>query len=112
MMNKKYVFLNADGLVVQIIVGALDAAQEEQFLSDYGVLFGATRLVEIDVTEPAWMDGTYVDGSFLPPAHFDLAPEIIEGVFEELPPEPDIATIVDRLEVIEQNLGITAGAPE
>jgi hypothetical protein len=111
MMNKKYVFLNADGLVVQIIAGALDADQQAQFLSDYRSLFGATSLVEIEVTETAWIGGTYVDGSFLPPAYFD-APEIIEGVFEELPPEPDIATIVERLEVIEQNLGIAPGAPE
>jgi hypothetical protein len=111
MMNKKYVFLNADGVVVQIIAGTLDAAQQEQFLSDYRSLFGATSVVEIEVTETAWMGGTYVDGSFLPPAHFD-APEIIEGVFEELPPEPDIAAIVERIEVIEQNLGIAPGAPE
>lgn len=77
----KYAFTNADGIVVNCISGALNQAQQEQFLRDYAVLFGATQIVEVEDGTSVWISGTYTDGQFLPPV-------VIEGTSEELlPPE-------------------------
>lgn len=77
----KYAFTNADGIVVNCISGALNQAQQAQFLRDYAVLFGATQIVEVEDGTSVWIGGTYTGGQFLPPV-------VIEGTSEELlPPE-------------------------
>jgi len=74
-MNR-YAFINADGIVVQVIVGDLDAKQQEQFLSDYSQVFGATQIVAVDGEASVWIGGSYTDGTFNPPAPV-VATEII-----------------------------------
>jgi hypothetical protein len=61
------VFVNASNVVVQIIVGELDANQQAVFLRDYAILFGATALVTTD--QSVWISGTYnpTDNTFNPP---------------------------------------------
>ena len=79
-----YAFLNSSGIVVQVISGALNPAQQEQFLRDYAVLFGATQIVEVEDGTSVWIGGTYTDGQFQPPPQ--PVPEVIEGTSEELLP--------------------------
>lgn len=71
----RYAFINADGIVVQVIVGNLTAQQQAQFLSDYSVLFGATQIVAVDAEESVWIGGSYTDGTFNEPP---------------TPPEPEV----------------------
>jgi hypothetical protein len=68
------VFVNASNVVVQIIVGELDASQQVVFLRDYAILFGATALVTTD--RSVWIGGTYnpTDNTFTTPT----PPEVIE----------------------------------
>lgn len=84
-MNR-YAFINADGIVVQVIVGNLNAQQRAQFLSDYSVLFGATQIIELEETTPVWIGGTYTGGEFVPPP----APEPLPEPLPEPQPEPEI----------------------
>jgi hypothetical protein len=92
---KTYAFTNADGTVVQAITGALNAAQQAQFLRDYAILFGATAIIEVEGGTSVWIGGTYTDGQFQPPPQPDPEPEpeVIEGTSEELLPSevPDYA---------------------
>ena len=86
-MNQ-YAFLNDDGIVVQVISGALSATQQAKFLSDYSILFGAVAIIEVDAETPVWIGGSYTDGVFQAPP----APEP-EPVPEPLPeplPEPQL----------------------
>ena len=92
-----YAFLNADGIVVNVITGALTDKQLSQFLSDYATLFGATQVIPVGAEQAVWIGGSYTDGTFqAPPAPEPApgpAPEIVEGVSEVLPepqPEPEI----------------------
>ena len=64
---KQYAFINADSVVVQAISGVLNSAQQAQFLRDYGVLFGATVVVEVDAETAIWIGGSYTDGVFIAP---------------------------------------------
>ena len=82
----KYAFINADGIVVQVIVGALSAAQQAQFLRDYAILFGAVAIVEVDADTPVWIGGGYTDGAFNEPP----APEPQPEPLPEPQPEPEI----------------------
>ena len=82
----KYAFINADSLVVQVISGALNPAQQAQFLRDYSVLFGAVAIVEVEPDTKVWIGGAYTDGQFQPPPQPEPEPEAIEGTSEELPP--------------------------
>jgi hypothetical protein len=88
-----YAFLNSSGIVVNCISGALTSVQQEQFLRDYAVLFGATQIIEVEDGTSVWIGGSYTDGQFLPPFQPEPEPEVIEGTSEELPtPEvPDDA---------------------
>ena len=81
-----YAFTNSSGIVVQVISGALNQAQQEQFLRDYAILFGATQIIEVEDGTSVWIGGTYTDGQFLPPPQPEPAPEVIEGTSEELTP--------------------------
>jgi hypothetical protein len=79
---KRYAFTKSDGTVVQVISGALNAAQQAQFLRDYAILFGATAIIEVEGGTSVWIGGTYTDGQFQPPPQ----PEVIEKTSEELLP--------------------------
>lgn len=63
MSHKRYAFINSDGIVVQVIIGTLDAAAQAQFLRDYAALFGAVAIIEVYADTPVWIGGTYADGS-------------------------------------------------
>jgi hypothetical protein len=63
----RFAFINADGIVVQVIVGDLTEQQQAQFLRDYNALFGATQIVAVDGDTSVWIDGSYTDGNFSPP---------------------------------------------
>ena len=82
----RYAFTKSDGTVVQVISGALNAAQQAQFLRDYSVLFGAGAIIEVEDGTSVWIGGTYTDGQFQPPPQPEPEPEAIEGTSEELPP--------------------------
>ena len=79
-----YAFISADGVVVNLIVGALSPIEEERFLADYRALFGATSFVVVASEVPVWIGGSYDSdsGTFTPPP----TPEP-EAVIEEMIPE-------------------------
>lgn len=62
-----YAFINANGIVVNLISGALDENQQAQFLRDYAILFGATQVVAVDENVAVWVGGSYTDDTFSPP---------------------------------------------
>lgn len=71
----KYAFVNANGIVVQVVSGQLDAKTQAQFLRDYRTLFGAEQIVEVDAATLVWIGGTYTDGVFAEPPQPEPAPE-------------------------------------
>lgn len=71
----RYAFIDANGIVVNVIVGELDAAAQARFLADYRTLFGAEHIVEVDANTPVWIGGTYTDGVFAEPPQPEPAPE-------------------------------------
>ena len=62
-----YAFIDANGIVVNLISGALSEIEQQRFLADYRVLFGATQIVAVDADTTVWIGGTYTDGTFTPP---------------------------------------------
>lgn len=84
MSRKQYAFINAESIVVNCISGTLSAAQQEQFLRDYGILFGAVAVIEVDAETPVWVGGSYTDGVFTP------APEPLLEPLPEPQLEPEI----------------------
>ena len=109
-----YAFINAENIVTQVISGLLNAQQQEQFLRDYTVPFGAVAIIEVNESTRVWIGGTYnpTDNTFTPPPPPpEPEPPVVEP---EIDPEidPEIAAIVERLDVIEADLGIATGAPE
>lgn len=80
----KYAFINAASIVVNCISGTLSASQQAQFLRDYGILFGAVAVIEVDAETPVWVGGSYTDGVFTP------APEPRPEPLHEPQPEPEI----------------------
>jgi hypothetical protein len=88
-MLPKHAFLDADGTVVNVIVGNLTPAQQQLFLRDQATLFGATQVIEVEPGTSVWIGGSYTDGVFVPPPAPEPAPEIIAGVSEVLP-EPQL----------------------
>jgi hypothetical protein len=83
-----YAFTNADGIVVQVITGLLNADEQALFLRDYSVLFGAVAIIEVEPDTSVWIGGAYTDGVFTPPPQPEPLPEIVEGTSEVLP-EPE-----------------------
>jgi hypothetical protein len=83
-----YAFTNADGIVVQVITGLLNADEQARFLRDYSVLFGAVAIIAVEDGTSVWIGGTYTDGVFAPPPQPEPLPEIVEGESEVLP-EPE-----------------------
>jgi hypothetical protein len=87
----RYAFTNADGIVVQLISGALNPAQQAQFLRDYSALFGAVAIVAVEPDTSVWIGGAYLDGVFAPPPQPEPEPEVIEepiAMIDEPQPEP------------------------
>lgn len=70
MSPNRYAFINGVGVVVQLIVGDLDASAQEEMLATYRVFFGAETIVGIaDETTAVWIGGSYdsTSGVFSPP---------------------------------------------
>ena len=82
----KYAFINAESIVVNVISGTLNAQQQAQFLRDYGILFGAVAILEVEAETPVWIGGSYTDGVFNEPP----APEPLPEPLPEPQPEPEI----------------------
>jgi hypothetical protein len=77
---KRYAFISSEDTVVQVIVGALNAAQVERLLADYRILFGATSVLQItDAEASVWIGGSYdsTSGVFSPPPSPEPEPEPI-----------------------------------
>ncbi len=89
---KRYAFINADSIVVQVITGALNPAQQAQFLRDYSVLFGAVAIVEVEPDTKVWIGGAYTDGVFAPPPQPEPLPETVEGASEAI---DDFAAMIE-----------------
>jgi hypothetical protein len=85
-MLPKHAFLDADGIVLNLIVGNLTPAQQQLFLRDQATMFGATQVIEVEPDTSVWIGGSYTDGQFLPPPEPEPEPEVIEGTSEELLP--------------------------
>ena len=85
----RYAFLNADGIVVNLITGTLTAQQLSQFLSDYATLFGATQVVAVDAATAVWIGGSYTEGVFSPPPAPEIVESIAELITEPVPLEPE-----------------------
>jgi hypothetical protein len=85
-----YAFLNADGIVVNVITGALTDKQLSQFLSDYATLFGATQVVAVDAATAVWIGGSYTEGVFAPPPPPEIVESIAELIAEPAPLEPEL----------------------
>jgi hypothetical protein len=100
-MLPKHAFLDADGIVVNLIVGNLTPAQQQLFLLDQATMFGATQVIEVEAGTSVWIGGSYLDGVFAPPPQPEPEPEpeIVEGtsevieeplaIVEETTPEPE-----------------------
>jgi len=71
----RYAFINADGIVVQVIMGELSEEHQAIFLNDYSALFGATQVVAVEGDTSVYINGEYRDGVFLAPAQAE-APEL------------------------------------
>jgi len=76
----RYAFINADGIVVQVIVGDLDERQQAQFLNDYRAIFGATQVIPVEADAAVWIGGSYTDGAFKP----EPVPEILAEPLPEV----------------------------
>ena len=70
---KRYAFLDASGVVLNVIVGDLNAEQQALFLHDHNLLYGAQQIIEITSDVPVWIGGSYTGGVFTEP---QLEPEI------------------------------------
>ena len=90
----RYAFIDANGIVVNVIVGALSEIEQQRFLADYGVLFGAESIVAVDADTAVWIGGSYTDGTFTAPPEPEPVPvPIVEVIAEPLPePLPEVIT--------------------
>ena len=80
----RYAFINANGIVVQVIVGNLNAQQQAQFLSDYSVIFGAAAIVAVGDETSVWIGGSYTDGTFTAPPEPEPVPEVLPEPLPEV----------------------------
>ena len=85
-----YAFLNAEGIVVNVITGSLTDKQLSQFLSDYATLFGATQVIAVEPGASVWIGGTYTEGVFAPPPPPEIVESIAELIAEPAPLEPEL----------------------
>lgn len=88
----RHAFMNAERVVVQVIVGELDESQRAQFLRDYFALFGATEIVAVESGVVASIGDSYNSdsGIFTPPPTPEPEPIVVEtpiALVEEILPE-------------------------
>jgi hypothetical protein len=88
----RYAFINAEGIVVNLIVGALSPIEQHRLLADYRVLFGAIQIVAVDDGAGVWIGGSYDSdsGTFTPPPTPEPEPIAVEtpiALVEEILPE-------------------------
>jgi hypothetical protein len=87
---KHYAFLDANGTVLNLIVGNLTPDEQQVFLRDHNAMYGAQQIIEVEPDTSVWIGGSYTEGQFLPPFQPEPEPEpvaeVIEGTSEELPP--------------------------
>lgn len=87
-MNR-YAFINAQAIVVQVIVGQLDEPTKQGFLNDYHTLFGAVAILEVPEGVSVWIGGVYdSEQGFLPP--YQPEPEPVPEPQPEPQPEPPL----------------------
>lgn len=72
---KRYAFLDANGLVLNVIIGNLTLQQQEMFLRDHNAIYGAQQIVEIEPDIQVWIGGAYTQGVFVPPSRLESLPE-------------------------------------
>jgi hypothetical protein len=85
---KRYAFLDANGTVLNLIVGNLTPDEQQMFLRDHNAMYGAQQIIEVEPDTSVWIGGSYTDGAFAPPPQPEPLPEIVEGESEVLP-EPE-----------------------
>jgi hypothetical protein len=80
----RYAFINAEGIVVNLIVGALSPIEQHRLLADYRVLFGAVQIVAVDDGASVWIGGTYDpdSGTFTPPPTPEPEPIVVDAPIE------------------------------
>lgn len=79
MSPKGYAFIDASGIVVTAIAGALTDSQLERFSRDYEIVFGAKTVVPVYEETAFWIGGSYDadSGTFSPPPTPEPEPEPI-----------------------------------
>jgi hypothetical protein len=82
----QYAFINAESIVVQLIVGQLDAGMQATFLGEYSKTFGAVAILEVPADTAVYIGGSYTDGVFNPPP----VPEPLPEPLPEPQMEPEI----------------------
>ena len=79
-----YAFIDSNGIVVNVISGALSPIEEKRLLTDYRALFGAETSVVVALEVRVWIGGSYdaSSGVFSPPpiAEPEQLPEEIVNV--------------------------------
>jgi len=76
---KRYAFLDANGTVLNLIVGNLAVDEQQVFLRDHNAMYGAQQIIEVEPDTAVWIGGSYTGNQFLPP-------QVVQGTSEELPP--------------------------
>ena len=70
-MNR-YAFLDADGTVLNLIVGNLTPDEQQVFLRDHNAMYGAQQIIEVEPGTSVWIGGSYTEGEFMPPPEPEL----------------------------------------
>ena len=84
-MLLKYAFIDASGVVVNVISGELNDSQQEQFLNDYQKLFGAVAIIEVSEDVSVWIGGCYdSNNGFVAPIQPEPVAEIIDQQIVEI----------------------------
>lgn len=86
----RYAFINGNGIVVNVVSGALAPIEQQRFLADYRVLFGAESIIAVDAETAVWIGGSYTDGVFAPPPEPEPVPEVLPEPLPEEVTEPEL----------------------
>ena len=85
-----YAFIDSNGIVVNVISGALSEIEQQRFLADYRALFGAESIVAVDADTAVWIGGSNTDGVFTAPPEPEPVPEVLPEPLPEVVTEPEI----------------------
>lgn len=92
-----YAFIDSNGIVVNLVSGALAPIEQQRLLADYRVLFGAEHIVAVDEGTAVWIGGAYTDGVFMAPPQPEPEP-VPEPAPEPLPePLPEVVVESEAL---------------